>query len=121
MANLIFELIQGEIGAVMNFTLRYEDENGVEQLYSLAGKTCFLRAWRTDPEGRTIDDVACVADPDQTANKGKGTFTFNSTTAAIPEGEHRFRFKVLDGLGNPKYFPKDQNANYGTIIVSAAN
>lgn len=124
--NLTFPLTEGEVGALMTFWLTYEDENGVEQPYNLTGKDLFLRAWREDPVGRTIDDAECVPDPDQTwdpvtktGNRGKATYTFDSTTANIAVDTHFFRFKSVDGGGNVRWFPKDSEGIYGTIVVSA--
>lgn len=125
MAGRTFGLIEGEVGKVLYFTLSYEDENGVEQLFSLTNQTVLLRAWRDDPAGRTIDDVECVAAADQAVNKGEGTFTFDETTAAIATGEHKFRFKTEDGEDPPnvRFFPDDPDddeASYGVINVRPA-
>lgn len=122
MANREFPLVQGEVGLVLTFWLSAEDANGDEQPYDLTGKDVYLRAWREDPQGRTINDVACVPDADQTANTGKGSYTFDSTTANIPVDTHRFRFRVVDGA-NERFFPKDtdEDSHYGLLIVSSAH
>lgn len=117
-----FPLVQGEVGLVLTFWLSYEDEDGVEQPYDLTDKDVYIRAWRDDPQGRTINDAACVADPDQVADPGKGTYTFDSTTALIAPDEHKFRFKVMEG-SNARWFPKDtdDDAHYGVLVVTSAN
>jgi hypothetical protein len=122
MANREFPLIQGEVGLVLTFWLSYEDDDGDEQLYDLTGKDVYLRAWREDPQGRTINDAVCVPDPDQVVNKGKGTYTFDSTTANIAADSHRFRFRVVNGV-DERFFPKDTDpdAHYGVLQVSPAN
>ncbi len=98
--NNTFTLKRGEVGAVMEFTL--SDEDGT---VNLSGKTVTLNVKKRTT--LIIDDVPCVIDPDQTANKGKGTYTFDATTAVIAKGEYNAEFKVVSG-SNVSFFPKNK-------------
>lgn len=111
-------LKQGEVGKVMTVTLK--DANGA---VLLTGKTVVFSARQSiNSETAVIDDAVCTVDPDQVNNKGKISYAFTSTTAAIDLNENGYyvEFKVTGG-GVTQYFPLkfSKDESYGRLIVRA--
>ena len=116
MRNLRFTMTTGEVGKVLWFKLEPTNDEGVAEAVDISTWTVTLTASR----GGTvyIDDVACTPDPDQVANIGEGTYTFDAITAALNPGDYSLRIKADDG-GNIYYFPTLASRTYGLLRVLA--
>ena len=105
-------LKRGEVGSRLEFTLI--DENGAVNLNGWT-VTMTVRKGTSTP---VIDDAACTLLPNQaTTDKGKGYFTFNSTTAEIPVGTYDLEFKGVTPSLAVYYFPKSKDEKFARMIV----
>ena len=110
-----YTLKRGEVGTVMEFTL--SDSDGA---VNLGGWTVTLTA-RKKEEAAAIEDASCTVLANQsTTGKGKGTYTFDSTTAAIPAGTYQLEFKGTSPGGAVYYFPKSPDKPYAVLNVVEA-
>lgn len=117
MRNLKFVMTRGETGKVLWFKLEPTNNEGVPEAVDLTGWTVTIRVTRNDTV--LINDAACVPDPDQTANPGEGTFTFNQAQADLPKDNYLGRIKAEDPSGNIYYFPTLPNRTYFALKVLA--
>ena len=117
MRNILFTMTQGETGKILWFKLEPTNNDGVPEAPDLTDWAITM----TVTKGSTtfLDDVLCIADPDQVANPGEGTFTFDETQAALAPGEYRLRFKGVDTSATIRYFPTLPNRTYGILKVLA--
>lgn len=107
----------GETGVVVIATMKDTNPTtGVLEAFSLDGWTVTMTAQK---QGTTIlDELACTPDPDQVANKGKVSCTFDATTADHPnlkKGIYDLEFEATDPSGDTHYFPKKFARRYATI------
>lgn len=105
-------LKQNATGTIWSFTLT--DELGAVNLTSFQFVKLTLRQPGIAP---AVDRGMCNIDPDQVTNKGFVSFSFDSTTSAIPDGTYNLEFYGRDGNGKDYYWPTDANFPYGTAIV----
>lgn len=110
--NTEYTLKRGEVGTVLEFTLR--DRNG---LVNLTDWTLTMTARKSNGEP-AIDEVVCTIAPSQTTTgKGKGSYQFTEETCDIPAGVYRLEFKGTTPSNDVYYFPKAKGATYATLIV----
>lgn len=110
--NTNYTLKRGETGTELAFTL-YDADGAV----NLAGWTVTLSA-KQQGEDAAIADAACTVGPNQTTTgKGKGVFTFDPETAAIPAGSYDLEFKGVSPGGAVHYFPKSKGRPYASLTV----
>jgi hypothetical protein len=111
-ANYYWNLKRGSVGKVLSGQLR--DANGP---FEITG-TLSLSVKRPRSTSPALT-AACTPDPDQTANKGKFTFTVTSEAAALAAGTYRIEFVHTDG-GTVTVWPDDANPNktYGSLVVT---
>lgn len=117
MRNLLFTMTRGETGKELWFKFEPTDNDGNPVAPDIADWTVTMTV--TKSSGTFIDAAECVADPDQVANPGEGTFTFDETQADLAPGEYKLRFKGVDIEGNILYFPTLPNRTYATLKVLA--
>ena len=77
-AGFYWTIRQGDVGAVRTGTL-YDADGPFE----ITGTLTLTARRRLTGEAAVIVDDACTPDPDQNANPGKFTYTFDATTANI--------------------------------------
>lgn len=105
-------LKRGEVGSLLEFTLK--DANGAVNLNEWT-VTVTARKGTSAP---VIDDEACTLLANQsTTGKGKGYYTFTSTTADIPVGTYNLEFKGVTPANAVYYFPKSKDEKYAKLIV----
>ena len=105
-------LKRGEVGSLMQFTLK--DEDGA---VNLNGWTVTVTA-RKGSAAPVIDEAACVLEANQpTTGKGKGSYEFDATTANIPAGTYNLEFKAVNPGGDVYYFPKNRKEPYARLFV----
>lgn len=106
-------LKRGEVNTLLEFTL--EDEDGP---VNLSGWTVTVTAKAKTGGTKVIDNGACTLLPNQsTTDKGKGYYTFNSTTANIAAGVYDLEFKGVAPGSRVAFFPKDQYEPYARLRV----
>lgn len=114
--NTDYFLTKGATASVLHFTL-FDGSGALD----LTGWTVTVTATNLAAGGAGFTDKVCTINADQVANKGKGTYSFDSTTANLELGEYRLRFKGVDALGGIRYFPTGRGAaNYGRLVVGPA-
>lgn len=110
--NTDYVLKTGEVGTVMDFTLR--DDNGP---VNLTGWTVTMSA-RKDEEPAVIVGASCaIAANQSTTGKGKGSHTFTEETAGIVAGVYKLEFKGVTPAGDVYYFPKSKTNPYAVLTV----
>src|SRR5687767_11279321 len=112
--NVLFTMTQGETGKVLWFKLEPTGLDGIATAPDLTDWVITLTVTRGS-NGPLIDAAECVADPDQVANPGEGTFTFDEEQAALNPGEYKLRIKGMDNEGNVLYFPTLPNRTYAVL------
>lgn len=126
--NMIIGVKPGMTGNVRTVTLKQTDADPESDTYNEL-VPIDLTDWTdiamivSQNNGPVMIDAPGVADPDQVANIGKVTFTFDSTYEAFPNitlGEHQLEFRGLDPDGELRIFPVriDGSPQFGTFIVS---
>lgn len=115
--NLRFTMTRGETGKVLWFKLEPTNAEGVAEAVDISDWVVTLTVSKNGTN--YIDDALCVADLDQVANIGEGTFTFDETQADLVAGEYRLRIKGIDTGANIYYFPTLPNRTYGMLKVLA--
>jgi hypothetical protein len=128
MSNMIIGVKPGMTNVVRTVTLKQTDTDTQSDTYGdlipidLTGWTD-LAMVVSQENGPAIMNAPCVADADQTFNKGKLLVTFDSTTDAFPNlvvGEHQLEFGGLDPNGDLNIFPISATGarQFGTFIIS---
>lgn len=111
--NSDYVLARGASGSILFFTL--SEALGPIDLTGWTVTLTIEALSGTDP-GFAL--AACTVDPDQTTNKGKGSFTFDAITSDLIPGEYRIKFRGVDLSGDIRYFPTGIGSdNYGRLIV----
>jgi len=104
--NLKFELKRGTKGVRMFFTLKGTNPStGAYGPVAQDGNQVRLYMRRQDTGNVVIDSAACVMDPDQNANPGKGYYEFTEQDAAHPAGLYEIDFESIYPNGNKDRFP----------------
>ena len=107
-----YVLKRGEVGTVLEFTLK--DANGP---VNLNGWTVTVTAKR-GANAPVIDAAACTLAANQpTTGKGKGSYTFTSTTANIAVGLYDLEFKGVTPAGAVYFFPKSRDERFASLLV----
>jgi hypothetical protein len=126
--NMIIGVKPGMTGVVRTVTLKQTDADPESDTYGdlipidLTGWT-ELAMIVSQENGPVIINAACVADPDQVANEGKLSCTFDSTPDAFPNiviGEHQLEFSGKDPDEDLHIFPISITGGrqFGTFTVS---
>ncbi len=115
----------GETGKVITVTLKETNAAGVLVPKDLTGYTSIKMQVEKTNGTVVMDQVACVADADQTTNPGKITCTTDITVAAHPAlvvGTHRVEFSGLNSGGKKRYWPMNKvgDRTFATMVVQAA-
>lgn len=107
-----YVLKRGEVGSLMTFVL--SDDNGEINLAEWT-VTMTVKKGSSTP---VVLNAACSILPLQNgADKGKGTYEWDSTTANIPVGRYNLEFKAVNPSGDVYYFPKKTKEPYAVLIV----
>jgi hypothetical protein len=126
--NMIIGVKPGMTNVVRTLTLKQTDTDPESDTYGDL-VPIDLTDWTelamivSQENGPVIINAPCVADPDQAANKGKLTCTFDATTVAFPNlvlGEHQLEFSGKDPEGDVEIFPISVTGGrqFGTFIIS---
>lgn len=123
--NLVLVCKIGETGKVFTVTLKNTNAAGVLVGTNLTGYTSILMQVEKSNGTVIMDQVACVADADQTANPGKITCTTDITLAAhanLKKDTYRLEFSALNSTGKKRYWPMNavDVRTYGKFIVQDA-
>lgn len=109
----------GETGIVQEWTLKDTNPDTlVLEPFNLNGWTITMTATKQKSRTVMLNALPCVPDPDQTANTGKLTCTFDAVTATHPNLKKSIcntQFKAVDPDGDTHYFPKKFAKRYATI------
>lgn len=117
--NLLFSMTEGEVGKVMWFKFEPTNNQGVAAPVDISLWDVTI----TVSQGTSvvINAAQCTPDPDQVANIGEGTFTFDAIYAPLMEaGWYKFQITGEDEGGNVYVFPSTANTDHGRIKVNRA-
>lgn len=112
MADIDFTMKTDATGTVLTFWL--SDEDGRVNLSSYQFVKVTLRQ---DDIAAAISQAVCTVDPDQTANKGKCSYSFGSAATGLPPGDYNLEFYVRDGSGLDHYWPTEADEPFGKVLV----
>jgi len=124
--NMVVTAKIGETGKEISVVLKNTDPaTGALVPKNLTGYTDLKMQVEKSNGTVIIDQVACIADPDQTVNTGKITCTLDVTVAAHPAliiGDFLLEFSGLTSTGKKRYWPtnKQSTRTYGRFIVQKA-